>query len=174
MDIRFLVKHRGKLYLKSGYSGRDSLKNPVIGQLRATNISTFSDRGGRKQSASNIYNQPYNFRSNLIYKNKDSFALFLKIIGEIQLRARNPNVLQPYLDLFLQDFHFERLTTQFGRTLIEDLLAVTNTTKVALEESGLIEGDSASFKDEFCARDVRAMTVSEQKLVLMAKQVWCS
>jgi hypothetical protein len=155
----------------SAYSGRDSIKNPVISQLRATNNSTFSDRGGRKQSTTNISHVPYNFRTNLVYKNKEAFAIFMKIIGEIQLRTRSSIVLQPYLDLFVQDNHFEKLCNQFTKCIFEDLMAVVGYSKNALQESGLLEDESDNFKTDFCSRDIHLMTVGDQKLVQFAKHV---
>lgn len=95
----------------------------------------------------------------------------MKIVGEIQMRARTSIVLQPFLDLFIQDTHFERLCNQFTKAIFEDLMAVICYSKNALEESGLLDDESDNFKPDFCSRDVHAMSPSDQKLIQFAKNV---
>lgn len=107
----------------------------------------------------------------MIYKYKETFALFMKVIGEIQLRARSSIVLQPFVDLFVQDSHFEKLCSQFTKTIFEDLMSVVSYSKNALEESGLLDDESDNFKPEFCSRDIHAVSATDQRLMLCAKHV---
>jgi hypothetical protein len=153
------------------YSGRDSLKNPGLSQVRSTTITTQSERYGRKQSTANISQAQYIQKNNIIYKNKESFALFMKIIGEIQLRARSSNVLQPFMELFVLDVQFEKLCSQFTRTICDDILGVVSYSKNSLEESGLLDDDADNFKPDFCARDIHTMSQNDQKLLLCGKHV---
>lgn len=127
-----------------------------------------SDRLGRKSS---IVQGVFSFKPGPIFTNREAFSLFLKIVGELQLRSRSPIIMQPILDLFVLDPNFEKITSQFTKSIFEEIISIINCTKSVLTESGLLEDEADSFKAGFDRKKVRPLSTNDQKTILYAKNV---
>lgn len=137
--------------------------------IRLSN-NTHSDRNSKKLSVANL-NQYFNKRQSLVFRNKETFGLFLKCISELQLRARSAIVVQSFLELFILDSHFEGIYMSFAKGIFEEIIGLVADVRLQVEQSGLLDEDSEQFKPEFDRKRVRAFTANEQKLFLYAKYV---
>ena len=153
------------------YSGRE-INNYILGSQSKTGAISQSERNTRKLSNANV-NQFFNSKCSYLNKNKETFSLFLKIVGETQLRARSSIVVQPFLDLFILDPQFEKMCNQFTRSIFEQIISLVTCTKNVLEESGLLEDEADDFKSHFDRKKIHLLTSSDQKLILCAKHVDC-
>ena len=113
----------------------------------------------------------FNKKQSVLFQQKEAFSLFLKIIAELQLRARGHSVIIVFSELFILDPHFDRLCVIFAKGLIQDHLQLVNTTQQTLQRSGLLDEESSEFAPDFDPSKLSPFTLQEQKLFLYIKQV---
>jgi hypothetical protein len=138
--------------------------------MRAGSIVSQSERNTRKFSTANPANTGLS-KASIIFKNRDAFSLFVKIIGELQIRARSVIVIQPFLDLFVMDQNFEKICGQFTKSIFEEVMTLVGGTKKSLEDSGLLEEEAINFKSGFEISRIIPFSLHDQKLILSAKHV---
>ena len=129
-----------------------------------------SERNVKRVSTSNL-NAFFNKKNSFLFRNKETFALFIKCIGEIQLRARKDIFFDSFLDLFVLDPEFDIVCGMFAQGIFEDVISLISRTKNMLEDTGLMEEDSHDFREGFDQSSVGLFTVGEQKMFLNAKYV---
>lgn len=156
--------------LTSVVSGRDLSAHRANSLMRAGSIVSQSERNARKFSLANSVTAGLH-KASIILKNQETFSLFMKTIGELQLRARSTIVMQPFLDLFVLDQNFEKICSQFTKGIFEEINSMIYATKTSLEDSGLIEEEATNFRTGFETLKIPALTQNNQKLILSAKHV---
>ena len=150
--------------LTSVFSMRDRNLNP------SRSVKTQSERNAKKISSSNL-NLFFNKKNSLLFRNKDTFAFFLKVVGELQIRARKNMFFQPFLELFILDNDFEVVSSRFARGIFEEVIVLGAKVKASMEESGLFEEDAESYRPDFDRAKVCEFSLLEQKMFLDAKYI---
>lgn len=110
-------------------------------------------------------------KNSFISKQRDTIGLFMKVIGELQIRARNLAVLMNFMQMFILDTSFGNLCLNYTKMIFEDVNYLVGKSQANLEHSGLLEDDATDFKDDFDRDKVAAFDFAEQKLFQLAKYV---
>ena len=111
-------------------------------------------------------------KQSVLYRNRETFILLLKVVGELQLRARSNGVIQTIPEFFVLDPSFEGLALSLARGVFEELTDIGITLRNLLESSGLFNEDACEFKSDFDSSKVFPFTAAQMKLFNQAKQVF--
>lgn len=129
-----------------------------------------SERLQKKGSASNVC-LLFSRGNSLMIKNKELFSTYIKIIANILVRIRKHFIFDCFLDMFLLEPNFLRLTSIFTKAIFDEIVGIQERIKSSVEGTGIMEEDAESFKDLTAARKIPVLSPEELKAYQCAKNV---
>jgi hypothetical protein len=129
-----------------------------------------SERLQKKGSAPNVC-LLFSRGNSLIIKNKELFSTYIKTIANMLVRIRKHFIFDCFLDMFLLEPNFLRLTSIFSKAIFDEILFIQEKIKASVESTGIMEEEAETFRDPAAARRIAILSSDELKTYQCAKNV---